>query len=117
MTEMGEHTIDPEARALANEAIQLVKSGERLNAERWENNNKRFDEAGRTIWRQFDEVKTRLNNLDASMTAGFNTVTIKLEGIDRLYNSRWWSLAVILITTLLAISGGLALKAIVFHGP
>lgn len=103
---------DPEARALANQALQLFQSHERLDEERWENNTKRFDEAGRSIQRQFDEVNRSITSMRADISGALTTITIKLEGIDKLYSTRWWQLAVSLVTILLGISGFLAVKTL-----
>lgn len=107
--------IDHEARALSNQALQRVQADAKLNEERWENNTRRFDEAGRAIQRQFDEIRLSFSGMRTDISGQLALISGKLDSVDRLYNSRWWQLAVALIAILLSISGFLAVKTI-FHG-
>lgn len=109
--------VDVEARALANQALLLMQSHDRLDQERWENNTRRFEEAGRSIQRQFDAVSTSINSMKVDLGNSLSVITLKLEGIDSLYNGRWWTMAISLVGLLLTISGFLAVKTIFPHVP
>lgn len=92
---------DREARGMAREALTLINSHDRLDEERWSQNERRWEEERRILER-----------IEKSISSQFDEVKNAIVKVDTTVSNRFWSLALGIIGLLLTISGFLAVRVL-----
>ena len=87
------------ARGLASDAIQALRSHERMDDLQFKNMQKQTEEIKTVVGAAKEELTNKINEVKQEMHEGF-----------KAYDNKFWSLAIVTISLLLTITGMLLYK-------
>lgn len=93
---------------------EIVRSHERLNEERWAQNDRRLDEYIALTNKRLDDItqlivavkKEQMDN-NKDQHEEMNAISAKLDNLSTTYSSRFWQLALTIIVMLVTALGSL----------
>lgn len=89
---------------------EMLRAHERLDDEKWAQNERRWEEANRMHTLRWEEAARVMRSLEERQMAGFTGVNVKIDNLSHTYSNRFWNLAVGIIGILLAALGALILR-------